>query len=77
MPVRSLGREDPPKEEMATHSSILACGRPGQRSLAGGSPRGCKESDMSEHEHAHTSKFKCNYFVNYVLQQISKVKFIK
>ena len=56
MPVRSLGREDPPKEEMATHSSILACGRPGQRSLAGGSPRGCKESDMSEHEHAHTGE---------------------
>ena len=23
-PVRSLGREDPPEKEMATHSSILA-----------------------------------------------------
>ena len=28
MPVRSLGREDPPKEEMATHSSILVWRRP-------------------------------------------------
>ena len=25
MQVQSLGREDPLKEEMATHSSILAC----------------------------------------------------
>ena len=49
----------------------------GQRDLVGYNPWGDKESDMSEHEHAHTSKFKCNYFVNYVLQQISKVKFIK
>ena len=36
--VRSLGREDPLKEEMATHSSILAGEYLGQRSLAGYSP---------------------------------------
>ena len=29
----------------------------GQRSLAGYSPRGCKESDATEHTHAHT--FQC------------------
>ena len=28
MQLRSLGREDPPEEEMAAHSSILAWGIP-------------------------------------------------
>ena len=47
--VRSLGREDPLKEEMAMHSSILAWRIPhGQRSLMGYSPWGRKESDMTE-----------------------------
>ena len=41
MRVWSLGREDPLEEEMANHSSILACG---QRCLAGYRPWGCKES---------------------------------
>ena len=39
------------KEEMATHSSFLACRNTnphGQRSLASCSPWGCKESDMAE-----------------------------
>ena len=35
---------------MTTHSSILACKSPGERSLEGYSPRGRKESDMTEHE---------------------------
>ena len=39
--VQSLGREDPPEKEMATHSSILAR-EIGQRSLAGYSPWCCK-----------------------------------
>ena len=41
---------------MATHSSILAWRIPGtERSLAGYSPRGCKESDTTEAiEHAQT-----------------------
>ena len=47
MRVQSLGREDPLEEEMATHSSILAWEIP-QRSLAGYSPWGCKESDTTE-----------------------------
>ena len=46
--VRSLGREDPLKEGMATHSSILPGEPHGQRSLAGYSPRVCRESDTTE-----------------------------
>ena len=54
MPVRSLGRKDPLEEEMATHSSILAWRMHGQRSLAGCSPWGHKESDIAEvAERAH------------------------
>ena len=45
MRFRSLGQEDPLVEEMATHSSILAWG---QRSLAGYSPSGFKESDRTD-----------------------------
>ena len=41
--------EDPLEKGMATHSSILALKNThGQRSLAGCSPWGCKESDMTE-----------------------------
>ena len=43
--VRSLGWEDPLEKEMATHSHILSHG---QRSLAGYSPWGRKESDTTE-----------------------------
>ena len=43
--VPSLGWEDPLEKEMATHSSVLAWEIHGQRSLAGYSPWGCKESD--------------------------------
>ena len=48
--VQSLGREDPLKEKMATCSSILAWRIPWieQRSLAGYSPWGLKESDTSK-----------------------------
>ena len=46
--VPSLGWEDPLKEGMATHSSILAGKSHGQRCLAGYSLRGCKESDVTE-----------------------------
>ena len=46
--VQSLGREDPLEKEMATHCSILAWESHGQRSLVGYSPRGHKESDMTE-----------------------------
>ena len=45
--VQSLGREDPPEEEMATHSSILTWRIPWtvQRSLVGYSSQTCKELD--------------------------------
>ena len=47
--VRSLGWEDPLKEGMATHSSILAWRIPmDKRTLAGYSPRGHQESDMTD-----------------------------
>ena len=46
--VQSLGQKDPLEEGMATHSSILAWKIHGQRSLAGYSPWGCKELDMTE-----------------------------
>ena len=45
--VRSLGREDPLEEEVATHSSILACKSHGQRSLVGYSPWRHKDSDVT------------------------------
>ena len=40
--VQSLGWEDTLEKEMATHSSILAWGIPGQRNLEGFHPWGCK-----------------------------------
>ena len=46
--VGPLGREDPLEKEMATHSC-------GHRSLAGYSPWGCKEMDMTgQLTHIHT-----------------------
>ena len=51
--LQSLGREDPLEDGMATHCSILAWRIP-QESLAGYSPCGCKEADMSgATQHAH------------------------
>ena len=46
--VQTLGQEDPLEEGMTTHSSILSGESHGQRSLAGYSLLGCKESDVSE-----------------------------
>ena len=46
--VQSLGWEDPPEEEMATHSSILAWRIPRTEESGGLSPWGCKESDVTE-----------------------------
>ena len=44
----SLRGEDPQEEGIATHSSILAWRIHRQRSLAGFSPWGCKESDTTQ-----------------------------
>ena len=48
MQVRFPGREEPLQEETATYSSIFPGKSYGQRSLAGYSPKGCKEKDMTE-----------------------------
>ena len=47
--VRSLGRENPMEEEMEPSAVFLPGKSHGQRSLAGYSPWGHKESDMTEH----------------------------
>ena len=52
--VRSLGWEDLLKQEMATHSSVLAWEIPGTEEHGGLQSMGDKESDMAEHAHAHT-----------------------
>ena len=46
--VRSLGREDPLEEGMATHSSILAGNSHGQGSLMCDGTKDCKEWDPTE-----------------------------
>ena len=48
MHVQFLGRVDPLEKGMAFHFTILAGGSDGQRSLAGYSPSGQKESDTTE-----------------------------
>ena len=49
MQVQSLGQEDPLEEGTEAHSSSLAWKiPPGQRSLAGYSLWGCKESEPTE-----------------------------
>ena len=52
--VQSLGWEDPLEEEMATFSSILSGKFHGQRSLAGYSLQGCRESGTTEKVSTHT-----------------------
>ena len=61
---------------MATHSSILAWRIPGHRSLVGYSPKGYKESDMTEgiadtHTHTHTHTYEHIYqgLKNMVIQK--------
>ena len=56
MRVLSLDWEDPPEKGMATHSSILAWRIPWTEGLGGYSPRGCKESDMTEGLSTRTQK---------------------
>ena len=46
--VRSLGQEDPLEKEMATRSSILAWRISWAEEPGGLSPRGHRESDMTE-----------------------------
>ena len=46
--VQSLGWEDPLEKGMANHSVFFPGEFRGQRSLAGYSPWGCRELDMTE-----------------------------
>ena len=48
MQFRSLGREDPLEEDMATHSSVLTWRIPWTEELGANSPQGHTESDMTE-----------------------------
>ena len=51
---RSLGWEDPLKDGIATHSSILAWRIPMNRGAWQATVHGgCKELDMTEHTHTH------------------------
>ena len=52
--VRSLGREDPLKEEMATHSSILPWEIPRTEEPDRLQSMGLLQSDAAEHTHTHT-----------------------
>ena len=46
-----MGQEDPLEEEMALHSSILACKTPWAEEPGGLPSMGLKESDTTEHIH--------------------------
>ena len=52
--VQSLSQEDPLKEAMATHSSVLAWRIPWTEKPAGLQSTGGKESDMTEVTEVHT-----------------------
>ena len=63
----SLGQEDPLKEDVAAHSSILPGESHGQRSLVGYSPWVGKELDTTEQLSTATSQLKWkNYYLKYV-----------
>ena len=73
--VPTLGREDPLEEGMATHSSILAWRIPmDRRSLAGYSPWGRKETDVTEHAAQHR---KIWWVTSFPLMEISCQTIVK
>ena len=66
--VRSLDREDPLEEEIATHSSILAGESHGQRSLVGYGPWGGSElgtNEATEHADTHCDRHCIVHFTSY------------
>ena len=65
--VQSLGREDPLEKEMQPTPVRLLGESHRQRSLAGYSPRGRKESDMTERLHLHHLELSLLYLPGYVL----------
>ena len=55
--VRSLGREDPLEEEMATHSSILAWTIPWTEEPGGYSPGGRRGQDLVTQQQSELRSF--------------------
>ena len=55
--VRSLGREDPLEEEVATHSSILAWRIAWTEEPGGLQSMGCKKSDTTDTTEPSTGRF--------------------
>ena len=64
--IRSLSQEDPLEKEMATHPKYSCLENPhGQRSLAGYSPWGHNESDMTEQlSTAQSEKLRYIFFLD-------------
>ena len=60
MQVRSLGQEDTPEEEMATHCSILAWNIPWTEEPGGLHSRGSQrvKQDWAQHTYTHSSRSK-------------------
>ena len=59
--VPPLGPEDTLEVGMAAHSSILAWEIPWTEEPDWLHPRGCKESDMTEHTHTHKGRRNVHY----------------
>ena len=60
--VRSLGQEDPLKEEMATHSGTLAWKIPWTEELGGLLSIGSQsQTRLSTHTHTHTNALTISY----------------
>ena len=66
--VLALGQEDPMEKVMAIPASILPREFYGQRNLAGYSPWGHKDSNMTEQLHFHFQE--CNSWVISVCQYL-------
>ena len=69
--VRFLGWEDPLEKGMATTPVFLPGESHGQRSLAGYSPRGCKESDTTEP--LTLTLFYSNYYAMFIAAQVLSI----
>ena len=74
--IQSLGWEDPLEKEMATHTSILAWEKKshGQRSLAGYSPWGCKESDTTEQLNNKQQSAETEASLSWALDQVWEMR---
>ena len=66
MQLPYLGQENPQEEEMATHSSNLACKIPWTDEPHGQSPWGSKELDTTERAHMYALLLPAAYDVQYM-----------